>query len=236
MNLAIIDTETIRWSSEINGGFDNLQAFGLTLLSIGIPQSDGTLDYALFSPYASLPQFPTFDFNFISREQATSALERADRIISFNGDNFDFSILQSAKFKVENWRHKSFDLLTIFVRAAGHRISLDNLATSQFQESKSFDSSKRAVEFWRSGLELLRGWSGSSNLDQTTSNQFCRQTAKHLFQTVIDYCKQDVLITFQLYQHLLQHKQLSYYDQRADRSRTLDLSDLVDRGFYCGYR
>ena len=50
MNLAIIDTETIRWSSEISGGFDNLQAFGLTLLAIGIPQSDGTLDYALFPP------------------------------------------------------------------------------------------------------------------------------------------------------------------------------------------
>ena len=228
MNLVIIDTETIRWSTEVVGGFENLQKFGLSLLVIGTARTNGTLEYLRFSPYAKISGFPSFDFDFISFQQTQSIIDQADRIVSFNADNFDFSVLDSAKFSVGGWRTKSFDLLTIFVKAVGHRISLDNLTMCQFQEDKALQTSKLAVEFWRAGLELLRGWSGSSYLNQNCSDHYCRKTAKYLFQTVIDYCEQDVFLTFRLYEYVLKNRQLTFHDGKIKANQTVDLSSIID--------
>ena len=217
MKAAVIDTETARWSDEVDQGWRNLGDFGLALLVIGLPNEASELDFYMFSPYTEIPYFPCAG-DFLDQAEVQNRLDSVDRIVSFNGDHFDLRILESAKFDVTNWQTKSCDLLQLFIRAAGHRIGLNNLTKCQLNQSKLFESGQQAVEFWRAGLELLRGWSGNyTNFDQKHSDLYCRYSANYLFETVISYCKQDVRLTYGLYQHIQQHESLSFWD----RSRNL---------------
>ncbi len=220
MKIVVIDTETIRWSEEVPGRWANVESFGLTILVIGIPNND-SLEFQVCSPnYAD--HLSRLQLQFSDRETIETTLNEAERIVSFNADNFDFRILESAQFDVQQWKGKSFDILTQFTRKAGHRINLENLAKTQFGGSKTFITAQQAVGFWRAGLELMRGWSGK-NADKQYSDIFCRNVAKHLFQKVIEYCKQDVRLTYQLYQHILENQSLSYTDQRSDTKKIVKL-------------
>ena len=216
MKIVVIDTETIRWSEEVPGRWANVKSFGLTILVIGIPNND-SLEFQVCSPnYAD--HLSRLQLQFSDRETIETTLNEAERIVSFNADNFDFQILESAQFDVQQWKGKSFDILTQFTQRTGHRINLENLAKTQFGSSKTFITAKQAVEFWRAGLELMRGWSGK-NADKQYSDTFCRNVAKHLFQEVVEYCKQDVRLTYQLYQHILENQSLSYTDRRSDTKK-----------------
>ena len=95
---------------------------------------------------------------------------------------------------------------------------MENLAKTQFGSSKTFITAKQAVEFWRAGLELMRGWSGKNDYKQS-SDTFCYNVAKHLFQEVVEYCKQDVRLTYELYQHILQNQSLNYTDRRSNTKK-----------------
>ena len=213
MKIVVIDTETIRWSDEVPGRWDNVENFGLSILVLGIP-NNGSLEFQVCSPnYAD--HLSRLQLQFSDRETIEKVLNEAERIVSFNADNFDFRILESVQFDVQQWREKSFDILTEFTRKVGHRINLENLAKTQFGSSKTFITAKQAVEFWRAGLELMRGWSGKNDYKQS-SDTFCYNVAKHLFQEVVEYCKQDVRLTYELYQHILQNQSLNYTDRRAN--------------------
>ena len=213
MKIVVIDTETIRWSDEVPGRWDNVENFGLSILVLGIP-NNGSLEFQVCSPnYAE--HLSRLQLQFSDRETIEKVLNEAERIVSFNADNFDFRILESVQFDVQQWRENSFDILTEFTRKGGHRINLENLAKTQFGSSKTFITAKQAVEFWRAGLELMRGWSGKNDYKQS-SDTFCYNVAKHLFQEVVEYCKQDVRLTYELYQHILQNQSLNYTDRRSN--------------------
>ncbi|MBB13744.1 hypothetical protein CMK22_00665 [Candidatus Poribacteria bacterium] len=213
MKIVVIDTETIRWSDEVPGRWDNVENFGLSILVLGIP-NNGSLEFQVCSPnYAD--HLSRLQLQFSDRETIEKVLNEAERIVSFNADNFDFRILESVQFDVQQWREKSFDILTEFTRKVGHRINLENLAKTQFGSSKTFITAKQAVEFWRAGLELMRGWSGKNDYKKS-SDTFCYNVAKHLFQEVVEYCKQDVRLTYELYQHILQNQSLNYTDRRSN--------------------
>ena len=223
MKIAVIDTETARWSDEVDQGWRNLEDFGLALLVIGLPSGPIELDFYMFSPYAEIPCFPCVG-DFLNQTEVQNRLDGVDRIVSFNGDHFDLRILESAKFDTASWQKKSCDLLQLFTRVAGHRISLNNLSKIQLNRSKLFESGQQAVEYWRAGLELLRGWSDDhSNFDQEHSDLCCRRSAKYLFETVITYCKQDVHLTYGLYQHIQRHQSLSFWDRDSQDLKTVKM-------------
>ena len=223
MKIAVIDTETARWSDEVDQNWHNLGEFGLALLVIGLPNGPTELDFYIFSPYADIPHFPCVD-GLLNQTEAQNRLDGVDQIVSFNGNHFDFRILKSAKFDIASWQKKSCDLLQLFVRATGHRISLNNLSKIQLNQSKLFESSQQAVEYWRAGLELLRGWSDDYiNFDKKHSDLCCRRAAEYLFEKVITYCKQDVHLTYGLYQHIQRHQSLSFWDRNSQNLKTVKM-------------
>ena len=50
MKIAVIDTETARWSDEVDQDWLNLGEFGLALLVLGLPNGPTELDFYIFSP------------------------------------------------------------------------------------------------------------------------------------------------------------------------------------------
>jgi DEAD/DEAH box helicase domain-containing protein len=104
--------------------------------------------------------------------QLLAELQAFSPIVTFNGDNFDFKVL-SAYGSVNFLREKSTDMLAILSKKLGFRVKLESVAQATLRRGKT-GSGTESVEWWRSGDPAQR-------------------------QKVIDYCKQDVELTRDLY-------------------------------------
>ena len=128
-------------------------------------------------------------------------LRLADLIVGFNHLEFDLRVLagfrpspdQRHKLYLELLELSHFDMLTELKKVLGHRIKLDSLARSTLQCGKSAD-----------GLQAL-AWYKEGRIDM-----------------IIEYCKQDVEVTRQLFEFALEKRRL-LYDSRSG-IKTVELS------------
>ncbi len=85
-------------------------------------------------------------------------LRRAELIVGFNINSFDFSVL-SFYGDVSDLGERSFDILGEITRQGFRRISLARLASINLGEAKAQESGVVAVKLWRSGrLEELSAY------------------------------------------------------------------------------
>ncbi|MES2059646.1 MAG: ribonuclease H-like domain-containing protein [Patescibacteria group bacterium] len=109
-------------------------------------------------------------------------LERADQLITFNGDHFDIPLLNKY-YSGDLSKIKSLDLLVEVRKSLGRRVGLGNIAEATLGVGKSANG-LQAVEWWKKGdIENIR-----------------------------KYCLQDVKVTKDVYEYALKHKKLKYKD------------------------
>jgi DEAD/DEAH box helicase domain-containing protein len=125
------DIETLRLSHEVEGGWSNIARFGL---AVAVTWDARNLFRRWFEP---------------DSKTLISELGRFARIISFNGDRFDFEVLRGYH-PVEHLYPKSFDLLTDLRRRLGFRIKLDDLARETLAHQKT-SNGLEIVQWWRQG-------------------------------------------------------------------------------------
>ncbi|HEX7549056.1 MAG TPA: ribonuclease H-like domain-containing protein [Candidatus Methylomirabilis sp.] len=131
-----LDVETQRLADEVQGGWDNIRAFGL---SVAV-----TWDAA-------------HDFREWYEDDAVrliGELPAFERIVTFNGDRFDLEVL-SAYGDLDALRQKSLDVLRDLKRRLGFRVSLQAVAQATLGRLKT-GSGVDAVTWWRSGDPILR--------------------------------------------------------------------------------
>ena len=131
-----MDAETQRIADEVQGGWDNIRAFRL---SVGVTWDAAEGYREWYEPDAG---------------RLIGELRAFDRIVTFNGLRFDLEVL-SAYGDVREVREKSLDLLQDLKRRLGFRVSLQSLAQSTLGKSKT-GSGVDAVRWWRSGDPALR--------------------------------------------------------------------------------
>jgi DEAD/DEAH box helicase domain-containing protein len=126
-----LDIETLRISSEVDGGWGNIRAFGLAVAV-------------------------TWDTEFAFRRwyeedalKLISELEQFTHVITFNGNRFDIEVLR-AYAPVEGLRRRSLDIHELLHKQLGHRVKLDQLAKDTLGTAKSGDGLE-AVKWWRAG-------------------------------------------------------------------------------------
>lgn len=131
MSDVYLDLETLRLSHEVPGGWSNISQFGL----------------AVAVTWDALQGFR----HWYEKDagQLVSELGRFSRVITFNGDRFDFEVLRGYA-SVEELQAKSFDLLADLKGRLGHRVRFDDLASETLGSAKS-GSGLDAVEWWRAG-------------------------------------------------------------------------------------
>ena len=125
------DIETLRLSHEVEGGWSNIARFGL---AVAVTWDAGNRFRRWFEP----------DVKALIYE-----LGRFARIVSFNGDRFDFEVLRGYH-PVGDLVPKSFDLLADLHRRLGFRIKLDDLARETLGHQKS-GNGLEIVQWWREG-------------------------------------------------------------------------------------
>ncbi len=113
-----------------------------------------------------------------------SILEKADMLITFNGDHFDIPLLNEYYKKAERGdltKIRSLDLLKEIKNSYGRRMKLDQIAEGTFGINKSGDG-LQAVTWWRQGeVEKIR-----------------------------KYCLDDVKITKDVYEFAMKNKKLMF--------------------------
>lgn len=114
--------------------------------------------------------------------ELVSYLLSFNKIIGFAIKDFDNSILnQYVNGSKSKLDEKSIDLLEIIENRLGHRVSLNNIALPTLKLEKSGDG-KKAIEWWLKGEK----------------------------DKVVEYCKNDVKITKELYEYGLVYKEIYY--------------------------
>jgi len=125
------DIETLRLSHEVDGGWSSIARFGL---AVAITWDAQNRFRRWFEPDA---------------KALISELEQFDRIVSFNGDRFDFEVLRGYH-PIDKLTGKSFDLLADLQSRLGFRIKLDDLARETLGNQKT-GNGLEIVQWWRDG-------------------------------------------------------------------------------------
>lgn len=131
-----LDAETQRLAEEVQGGWDNVRAFGLSV-AVTWDAPSGYREW--YEPDAG---------------RLIGEMRAFDRVVTFNGLRFDLEVL-SAYGDTRDLRGKSLDLLQDLKRRLGFRVSLQNLAQATLGKGKTA-SGLDAVSWWRSGDPALR--------------------------------------------------------------------------------
>lgn len=122
-------------------------------------------------------------------------IEKADVIITFNGDHFDLPILN--KYYPGNLLNiKSLDLLKEVKKSLGHRIGLGVIAEATLGKGKS-GHGLEAIEWWKKGE----------------------------IEKIIKYCIDDVKVTKEIYEYALANKKLKYKEGKQIIEFNIDTTD-----------
>jgi DEAD/DEAH box helicase domain-containing protein len=118
-------------------------------------------------------------------ELLLDTIHRAELIVGFNLLRFDFVVLQPYGLRVDqSLRRKTFDLLVELHNILGFRLGLGNLAEATLGVSKSADGIQ-SVQWYREGE----------------------------IEKILDYCEQDVRVTYELWKYGTQHGHVQYRDR-----------------------
>ncbi len=112
-------------------------------------------------------------------------LLEADLVVGFNVIRFDYTVLRPYGLKRNSELvRKTIDLLDHLYQYLGFRLSLDNLGEATLNESKSADGII-AVQWFREGK----------------------------IEQVLDYCEQDVRVTYRLWEYGRENGHVKYRDR-----------------------
>ena len=133
MEEIFFDLETKKWSTEVEGGWNNIRAFGM-VLTVTWDEVNGCRTWLEDDA-----------------EKLVTELGKAEKIIGFNNLRFDNEVLTAY---VPNTRElldkKSFDILAYIYPRLGFRVSLDNLCSATLNAQKSA-SAEEAIRWFRAG-------------------------------------------------------------------------------------
>jgi DEAD/DEAH box helicase domain-containing protein len=124
-------------------------------------------------------------------DELIELLSQADQIIGFNLIRFDYTVLRPYGLRNSpSLKEKTTDILLDLYSALGFRISLDKIASATLDESKLAD-----------GLAAVR-WFREGKVD-----------------LVLDYCEQDVRVTYKLWVYGATHGYVLYPARTGEKKR-----------------
>ena len=175
-NIVYFDLETQLTANDV-GGWDRKADMKI---SLGVTYSTATGQYEIFSE-KRVPEL-------------IETLSKADLVIGYNNRRFDYEVLMG--YTILDLAHHlpTLDLLEVVEKAAGHRLSLDSIATATLGVGKTGD-----------GLDAIRWWREGKLME------------------IAQYCCFDVKVTKLVHEYAMAHGELHFID-RFSRKQTLKIA------------
>jgi DEAD/DEAH box helicase domain-containing protein len=126
-----LDTETLKLAEQVPGGWSSIPDFGLSVAVTWDADNQFRVWYEGDAP------------------RLIEEMSRFDRVITFNGERFDFQVL-SKYGDVRPLYPRSLDLLAHLKQSLGFRVKLESLAQGTLGQGKA-GAGELAVEWWHSG-------------------------------------------------------------------------------------
>ncbi len=165
-NIVYFDLETQKSAEEV-GGWHRIRDMRM---SVGVTYSTARGDYKIYGES---------QVNDLIEE-----LRRADLVVGFNQQRFDYEVLQGHNDFFDREQLQSLDMLIDLQKTLQHRISLDSIAVATF-----------GVEKTAEGLQAIRWFKEGKLLN------------------IAEYCCYDVKITKLVHEYGMAEKQLFYHDK-----------------------
>lgn len=176
-NIVYFDLETQRSADDV-GGWGNIPKMGM---SIGVTYSTQRGGYRIYGE------------NEVPR--IIDELRRADLVVGFNHERFDYAVLQGYDPFFDTEQIPSLDLMLELQKSLKHRISLDAVATASLGVEKTGD-----------GMQALRWWREHEQLKAADK----AEAATEKLMEIARYCCFDVKITRLVHEYGAAHRQLFY--------------------------
>lgn len=162
-NIVYFDLETQKSAAEV-GGWDKIRDMRM---SIGVTYSTARGDYRIYGEG---------QVNDLIEE-----LRRADLVVGFNSERFDFAVLQGHNPFFDYEQIPSLDLMLDLQKTLQHRLSLDSIANATL-----------GVEKTSEGMQAIHWYKAGKLMD------------------IAEYCCYDVKITKMVHEYGRTQKQLFY--------------------------
>ncbi len=175
-NIVYFDLETQLTANDV-GGWGNKSEMKM---SLGVTYSTASGKYEIFSEKRVADLIET--------------LTKADLVVGYNVRRFDYEVLMGYTILDLSHHVPTLDMLEVVERAAGHRLSLDAIATATLGIGKTGD-----------GLDAIRWWREGKIME------------------IAEYCCFDVKVTKLVHEFAKAHGMLHFVD-RFSRRQTLKVS------------
>lgn len=175
-NIVYFDLETQLTANDV-GGWDRKADMKV---SLGVIYSTVKNEYEIFSEQR-VPEL-------------IDALTKADLVVGYNVRRFDYEVLMGYTILDLPHHLPTLDLLEVVEKSAGHRLSLDAVATATLGIGKTGD-----------GLDAIRWWREGKMME------------------IAEYCCFDVKVTKLVHEYAMMHGELHFMD-RFSRKQTLKVT------------
>lgn len=132
-------------------------------------------------------------------ESVWPILERADALVTYNGNHFDIPLLNKY-YPGDLTQIKSIDMLVSIRDSLGRRLRLDSVASATVGAKKSADG-LAAVRWWREGK----------------------------IKEIMKYCEQDVKVTKKVFDYALLNGSVKFKDGYRKKDIELDISTWTEK-------
>ncbi|MFI0347467.1 MAG: ribonuclease H-like domain-containing protein [Chthoniobacterales bacterium] len=178
-NIVYFDLETQLTANDV-GGWDRKADMKV---SLGVIYSTAKNEYEIFSEQR-VPEL-------------IDTLTKADLVVGYNVRRFDYEVLMGYTILDLPHHLPTLDLLEVVEKSAGHRLSLDAVATATLGIGKTGD-----------GLDAIRWWREGKMME------------------IAEYCCFDVKVTKMVHEYAMAHGELHFMD-RFSRKQTLNLKTMM---------
>ena len=136
-----LDTETIRISDNVEGDWDNIQSFGVSIAVLYLSHLD------MFGVYheSSL------------RDMTRNILADADVIVGFNIKKFDYQVLIPYS-AINLYALPTFDIFEQVEEQVGSRVSLNNISSNTLGIAKNGESKNAPNLYWQAKTTELANY------------------------------------------------------------------------------
>ena len=140
-HVVYIDTETIRISDNVEGDWDNIQSFGVSIAVLYLTKYD---------------TFGVYHEDSLS-DMIRNVLTEADVIVGFNLKKFDYQVLIPYS-SINLYALPTFDIFEQVQEQVGSRVSLNNISSNTLGIAKNGESKNAPNLYWQGETTTLANY------------------------------------------------------------------------------